>query len=404
MPAARIIMFGDISSEPSRAAKRVLDSHHLSYTEKNLRDDAESAAFIKKLCGAQVAPIFYVNDRWLPDPTHEELLQAAGVKPNYGELATKGETIYDVVVVGLGPAGLSACHGCRLGGLTVLGLDQDEPGGHLIQLTDVDEYLGVGYDEKISGADVAANFAAHAVEVGANLMKAKITSIRVDGGFKYLQGIGGEYWARAVIIATGATQRELKIQGVEKYLNRGIRYGAQMDAAAYEGKRVVIVGGGDEAMHAAIFIGQHAKHVTVLCPDEKPSAEPLLVERSIGLGVRILMGTTVEAVQGAEYLDYVFFREKNIDEEQGLPADAMVIALGPAPRKPLAGLERLPQENGYFAHGEGGKTMISGIYVAGDCTDISTRTLMGVVASGNLCARRVWQWLASHPLPRLGGR
>ncbi|MCC6575219.1 MAG: FAD-dependent oxidoreductase [Planctomycetes bacterium] len=404
MPVARVIMFSDSTSEACRTAKRVLDAHHISYTEKNLREDAESAAFVRKLCGAQVAPVFYVADKWLPDPTNEELLVACGIKPDANAVVTKGRTIYDVVVIGLGPAGLAACHGCRLGGLKVLGLDENEPGGHLNALTDVDEYLGVGYDEKISGADVAANFAAHAVEVGATLVKGKVTSIRVDGGFKYVQSSAGEFWARAVIVATGATHRELKINGVEKFLNRGIRYGAQVDAAAYQGKRVCVVGGGDEAMHAAIFIGQHAKHVTVLCPDDKPTAEPLLVERAAGLAVRILMGTTVEAVKGNEFLDYVFFKERGIDEEQGLPAEAMVIALGPAPRKPLAGLERIPQENGYFAHGEGGKTMISGIYVAGDCTDIGTRTMMGVVASGNLCARRVWQWLASHPLPRIGGR
>ena len=400
MPVAKIVMFSD-GSEASKAAKRVLEKHHLSWTEKDISRDVETNAFIRKLCGAPVAPVFYIEDRWLPEPTEEELLEAARVRFDVESLASRGRTCFDVIVVGLGPAGLAACHGARLGGMSVLGIDENAPGGHLLNLTDVDEYFGVGYDEPISGADVAENFANHARHVGAVLMKGKVNNIRIEGALKLVQTTQGNFWARAVIVATGATQRELSADGVTKYLNRGIRYGAQVDASIYKDRRVIVVGSGDEAMHAAIFLSHHAKNVMLLCPTDQPTAEPLLVERAIGNKVRILLGITVEAVKGGEYLEYVFFKEKGIPEEQCLPSDAMVIALGPAPRKPIAGLERLPQENGYFAHGEGGKTMFGGLYVAGDCTDLSTRTLMGVVSSGNLCAKRLWQWLASHPLPKL---
>lgn len=401
MPVAKIVMFSDPASEACRSAKRLLEKHHLSWVEKDITKDVESNSFIRKLCGAPAAPVFYIDDKWLPEPTQEELLEAARVRFDPESIETKGRTTFDVVVVGLGPAGLAACHGCRLGGMSVLGIDENAPGGHLLNLTDVDEYFGVGYDEPISGADVAENFANHARHVGAVLMKGKVNSIRMEGLFKQVQTSQGTYWARAVIVATGASQRELAAEGITKYLNRGIRYGAQIDAAIYKDRRVIVIGSGDEAMHAGIFLSHHAKNVMLLCPTDQPTAEPLLVERAIGSKVRILMGITVEAVKGSEYLEYVFFKEKGIPEEQCLPADAMVIALGPAPRKPLVGLERLPQENGYFAHGEGGKTMFGGIYVAGDCTDLSTRTLMGVVSSGNLCAKRLWQWIASHPLPKL---
>jgi len=401
MPVAKIVMFSDSVSDPVKGAKRLLEAHHLSWTEKDITRDVESNAFIRKLCGAQAAPVFYIEDKWLPEPTHEELLEACRVRFDPESVETRGRTCFDVVVIGLGPAGLAACHGCRLGGMSVLGIDENSPGGHMLNLTDVDEYFGVGYDEPISGADVAENFSNHARHVGAVLMKGKVSHIRIEGMFKQIQTTQGNFWARAVIVATGAAQRELSIDGVTKFINRGIRYGAQVDAAIYKDRRVIVVGSGDEAMHAAIFLSHHAKNVMLLCPTDQPTAEPLLVERAIGNKVRILMGITVEAVKGGEYLEYVFFKEKGIPEEQCLPADAMVIALGPAPRKPVAGLERLPQENGYFAHGEGGKTMFGGIYVAGDCTDLSTRTLMGVVSSGNLCAKRLWQWLASHPLPKL---
>ncbi|MEZ5991210.1 MAG: NAD(P)/FAD-dependent oxidoreductase [Planctomycetota bacterium] len=401
MPAAKIIMFSDGVSESNRLAKDALEAQHLSWDERSTATDAETNAFVRKLCGAAVSPVLYVKDQWLPDPTQEELLEATGVRFDIESCESRGQTIFDVVVVGLGPAGLAACHGCRLGGLSVLGLDENEPGGHLLPLTDVDEYLGVGFDEPVPGADIAANFAEHARHVGATLMQGKVNSIRIQGAFKRVHSTAGNFWARAVIIATGAAQRELQIEGVEKFLNRGIRYGAQVDAQIYTDRRVAVIGGGDEAMHAAIFLSRFAKFVTVLCPDDEPTAEPLLVERAIGNRVRVIPGTRVAAVKGDDALDYLFFVEKGIPEEQGLPLDAMVVALGPAPKTPIPGLERLPQDEGYFAHGEGGKTMFGGIYVAGDCTNIDTRTLMSVVASGSLCAKRLWQWLASHPLPKL---
>lgn len=402
MPAAKVIMFTDGVSESNRLVKQVLEKNHISWTEKNITTDAESNAFIRKLCGAPASPVLYINDKWLPDPTQEEVLDALGLRYDVESLESRGQTIFDLVVVGLGPSGLAACHGGRLGGLSTLGLDESQPGGHLLPLMDVDEYLGVGFEEDVPGADVAANFAEHARHVGAILMRGKVNSIRIQGAFKRVHSTAGNFWARAVVIATGAAQRELKIDGVEKYLNRGIRYGAQLDAAVYAGRRVAVVGGGNEAMHAANFLSHHAKFVTVLCPDSEPTAEPLLVKRAVDSGkVRVLPGTRVVAVKGTDVLDYVFFVETGIPEEQGLPLDAMVIALGPAPKTPIPGLERMPQEDGYFAHGEGGKTMFGGIYVAGDCTNIEIRTLMSVVASGSLCAKRLWQWLASHPLPKL---
>lgn len=394
-------MFTDGVSESNRLAKEVLEAHHLSWTERNINKDAEANAFIRKLCGAAVSPVLYVNDEWYPDPTQEEIVEACGVRFDLERLESRGQTIFDVIVVGLGPSGLAACHGCRLGGLSVLGLDENEPGGHLLNLTDVDEYLGVGFDEAVPGSDIAANFSEHARHVGAVLMRGKVNSIRIQGAFKRVHSSSGNYWGRAVIIATGAAQRELKIDGVERFVNRGIRYGAQVDAQIYAGRRVCVIGGGDEAMHAAIFLSHHAKFVTVLCPDDEPTGEPLLVERAKTNKVRIIPGAKVVAVKGDDALDNVFFVEKGIPEEQGLPTDAMVVALGPAPKQPIPGLERMPQDNGYFAHGEGGKTMFGGIYVAGDCTNIETRTLMSVVASGSLCAKRLWQWLASHPLPKL---
>lgn len=402
MPAAKIVMFTDGVSESNQHVKDALQAHHLTWTEKNISADAESNAFVRKLCGAAVSPVLYINHQWLPDPTQEEVLQASGVRFDFESLQSRGQTVFDVIVVGLGPAGLAACHGARLGGLSVLGLDSDQPGGHLNALSEVDEYLGVGFDDDdVTGADVAANFSEHARHVGAVLMKGKVNSIRIQGAFKRVNSTAGNFWARAVVVATGASQQKLDIDGVDKFVNRGIRYGAQIEAATYKDRRVCVVGGGDEAMHAANFLAHHAQHVTVLSPEDPPTAEPLLIERAIGSGVRVIPGSTVAAVKGDDELDFVFFTETGIPEEQGLPLNAMVIALGPAPRLPVPGLERLPQDEGYFAHGEGGKTMFGGIYVAGDCTNIETRTLMSVVASGSLCAKRLWQWLASHPLPKM---
>jgi thioredoxin reductase (NADPH) len=296
---------------------------------------------------------------------------------------------------------LAACHGCRLGGLSVLGLDDAEPGGHLLRLTDVDDYLGLGFDGALTGAELGAAFAAHTRQAGTTLSKGRVDGVRIQGALKRVHSDAGTYWARAVVVATGAGRTELNAEGVARFLDRGIRDVANLNPSHYEGARAAVIGGGYEAFHAAIALARHAKFVTVLSPEDPPAADAALVQRAKTAGARVISAANVVAAQGGEGLEFLSFLEHGIIEEQSLPVEAAVVALGSAPRAPIAGLERMPQEEGYYAHGEGGKTMFGGIYVAGDCTNMEIRTLMSVTASGSLCARRLAQWLASHPLPKL---
>ena len=144
MPVAKIVMFSDPASPACAAAKRLLEKHHLTWTEKDITKDVESNAFIRKLCGAPASPVFYIEEKWLTEPSQEELLEAAKVRFDPDSIETRGRTTFDVIVVGLGPAGLAACHGSRLGGMSVLGIDETAPRGVMVTLTGVDEFFGVG--------------------------------------------------------------------------------------------------------------------------------------------------------------------------------------------------------------------------------------------------------------------
>lgn len=400
MAAPRVFMFTDGTPECGATIRACMKAYGLQTVDKNVAADAEAAAIVRRVCGDLVLPVVYVNDRWLPDPTQEEFLRASGIEFDPEPLDTRGRRTFSVIVIGLGPAGLSACHGCRLAGLTVLGLDQEEPGGHLVDLAHVDDYLGVGYDDLFTGADVADNFAAHARAAGATLVKARVESVETKGLLKRVRTTEGEFWARVIVIATGATQRELDIKGVEQYIGESVRVGPTVDEQPYAGKRVCVVGATAPALHSAMLISRVAAHVTILCPEKDFAADPAVAQRAQAMKIRVIKDVKVAAVSGTPGLEQVYFSEAQEPDEQGLPIDGMVIIPGNAPKQPIPGLESLPQENGYFAHGEGGKTMLGGIYVAGDCTNMEIRTLVGVVASGSLCARRVWRWLTTSPMPR----
>ena len=123
MPAARIVMFSDGAAPANQLAKEALEEHHLSWKEQNTATDAQSNAFIRKLCGAPASPVLYVNEKWLPTPSQEELLEACGVRFDPESIKSRGQTIYDVIVIGLGPAGCrpataAGWAGCRCSGST----------------------------------------------------------------------------------------------------------------------------------------------------------------------------------------------------------------------------------------------------------------------------------------------
>lgn len=397
--AFKAVLFADGDSESVVRIRDVLVRNSVRFVERDVNADTGTGEFVRKLCGGAVSALVYADGHWLPDPSEFELLAALGVAP--GPAQAEGRSTFDVVVIGLGPAGLAACHGCRLGGLSVLGVDVAEPGGHLLRLTEVDDYLGLGFEGSMTGAELGAAFAAHARQSGAVLERGRVDSVRIQGALKRVHSDAGTYWARAVVVATGAGRTELNAEGVARFHDRGIRDATKLNPGHYEGARTAVIGGGYEAFHAAIALSRHAKFVTVLSPEDPPPADAALVHRAKAAGVRLIAAANVVAAQGGESLEFLSFLEHGINEEQSLPVEAAVIALGRAPRAPIAGLERMPQEEGYYAHGEGGKTMFGGIYVAGDCTNMEIRTLMSVTASGSLCARRLAQWLASHPLPKL---
>lgn len=392
--APKAVLFTDGGSESAARAREVLAGVGARCVEREI--DGETDAFVRKLCGGPVSTLLYANGRWLPAPGEADILHAFG-KAGAGD----GRSVFDVVVIGLGPAGLAACHGCRLGGLEVLGLNELDPGGHLLRLTEVDNYLGLGFEAPLTGSQLAEAFAAHVRQAGAVLARGRVDGVRIQGALKRVHSDVGTFWARAVVVATGAARQQLSAEGAGRFLERGIRDAASLNPAHYEGARTAVIGGGDEAFHAAIALAPQAKFVTVLCPVEVPSSDAALVDRAKAAGARVISGAKVVSAHGGDGLEFLSFMEQGIDEEQSLPVDAAVVALGPEPRPPIPGLERMPQEEGYYAHGEGGKTMFGGVYVAGDCTNMEIRTLMSVAASGSLCAKRLAQWLASHPQPRL---
>lgn len=287
--------------------------------------------------------------------------------------------MYDIVIIGGGPAGLTAAvYGLRAS-KTVLVIEKASYGGQVNYSPKIENYPGMG---EISGLDLADKIASHAMGLGGDYELDEILSVeKIDGGFR-LNGEYGYYEGKTVIIATGAAHRHLGVPGEEDYLGNGISFCAVCDGAFYSGKDVIVVGGGNSALQEAMLLSDLCKSVTLVqnLPEltgEKSLADKLLARDNVS----VVYNAVVTSVFGDGEFGGV-----EINGENRLTADGLFVAIGLAPAtKAFEGLIDIDKW-GYIIAGEDCKTSCDGIFVAGDCRTKSVRQITTATADGATAA------------------
>lgn len=257
--------------------------------------------------------------------------------------------MYDVIVVGGGPAGLTAAlYACR-GGRRVLIIEKGGFGGQMTYSPKIENYPGF---ISVSGSELADRMVEQVLAQGAQVEVAEVTALR-DGDVKTVVTDAGEYTAKAVILATGAKHRLLGVPGEEKYIGDGISFCAVCDGAFYEGKTVAVVGGGNSALQEALLLCQNCKTVLVIQNLDFFTGERRLIER-LGAqpNVQIYFGSTVKEFCGDAVLKTVRIADAG-GVEQMLSVDGVFIAVGLAPEnEAFSNVVRL--EDGYILAAENG--------------------------------------------------
>lgn len=289
--------------------------------------------------------------------------------------------MYDLIIIGSGPAGLSAAvYGKRAGLKTVVLEKAPMSGGQILNTMEVDNYLGL---PGINGFDMGMQFRAHADRLGVEFQETEVTALCSREGSWLIRTENGELAARAVILATGAVHAHLNVPGEEALSGMGVSYCATCDGAFFKGRTVAVVGGGDVALEDAIYLAGICEKVLLIHRREELRGAMILQSRLKELkNVEILYHSTVEEICGEDAVESLRVRNGRTGELSSLAVQGIFIAVGIHPNTELV-KELLPlAEGGYIPAGEDCATALPGLYAAGDVRKKPLRQIITAVADG----------------------
>ena len=289
--------------------------------------------------------------------------------------------MYDIIIIGGGPAGLTAAlYACRAN-KKVLVIEKDSFGGQITQSPKVENIPGFA---EVTGNEFAEKLVEQVLAQEADVECAEVLEI-VDGEYKTVVTDCGEYTAKAVIIATGAKHRLLGLENEENLIGEGISFCAVCDGAFYEGKTVAVIGGGNSALQEAILLSDLAKKVYVIQNLDFFTGEEKLVEvLKSKENVEIILGTVVEKLIGETELKGVELNSNG--EISELDIDGMFVAIGLVPQNDVFKSIVELDERGYIVSGENCLTSTDGIFVAGDCRTKRIRQVITAAGDGAISA------------------
>lgn len=296
----------------------------------------------------------------------------------------------DIVIVGAGPAGLTAAIYARRAGKNVLILEGESFGGQITHSPKVENYPGFPV---ISGMELADKLTEQVLALGAEIELDRATGIETAGGSFLIHGEAGDYEARAVIVAAGSHHRTLGLPGEEELVGNGISYCAICDGAFYAGRDVAVIGGGNTALQEAVMLSERCASVTVI-----QNLPTLTGEESLAAilrtkeNVHFLFSHTVSGFIGKELLTGLRLHDRE-GKECEIRVDGVFVAIGQVPENgPFADLAEL-DERGYFASDEACTTGTPGLFVAGDCRRKQIRQITTATADGAVAALAACRYL-----------
>lgn len=310
-------------------------------------------------------------------------------------MAEEKQTSYDVIVVGAGPAGMTAALYASRANLSVLMLDRGIYGGNLNNTAAIENYPGF---KSIQGPELAQDMYQGATQFGAQYAYGTVEKVELDGDLKRLTtDMGDVFETKALIIATGTQQRHMGVPGEEEYGGRGVSYCAVCDGAFFKNKHVIVVGGGDSAVEEGMYLTQLADKVTVVVRRDQLRAQPLIQEQAKQNNkMEFVFNTSVTEVLGDENkVTGVKVHNSQTGADEQLQADGVFIYVGSLPMTaPFKNLGIL-NEQGYVKTNDLMVADVPGIFAIGDVRETPLRQVATAVGDGAIAGQQVYQYLRS---------
>ncbi len=295
------------------------------------------------------------------------------------------EKVYDLIIVGGGPAGLSAAIYASRAKLDTLVLEKNFVGGQMANTDIIENYPG--FPDGVSGSDLVSRMEEQAEKFGAEIDFADIEGLEVDGGVKRLKTSEGDYLSRALIIATGTEQRKLGVKGEAEFTGRGVSYCAVCDGAFYTGKIIAVVGGGNSAVEEAVYLTNFASKVYLIHRRDSLRAERLLQERLFANEkIEVIWNSIVTEIKGDKFVEAVSIKNLLTGEVKDVAVSGVFVYVGVVPNSQVfKGVLEL-DEWGYIKTNEEMETSIDGIFAAGDVRASVLKQVITAAAEGAIAA------------------
>lgn len=303
--------------------------------------------------------------------------------------------MYDVAIIGSGPAGLSASIYAKRAGLHAVTLEQNPmSGGQVLNTYEVDNYPGL---PGINGFDLGMKFREHADKLGCKFREAVVEAVKENAQGFTLVTDGGELQAKTVLAAMGATHAKLNIPGEEELSGMGVSYCATCDGAFFRGRVTAVIGGGDVAVEDAIFLARGCEKVYLIHRRDELRAAAVLQKELMALpNVEVIWDTVVEKISGEDQVDSLLIKNVKTGEQKALLVDGVFVAVGIIPSGEL--LQDLVDcdEKGYLIAGEDCATSRPGIFAAGDLRKKKLRQIVTAVSDGANAITSILDYLLNH--------
>ncbi|CAI9385632.1 thioredoxin-disulfide reductase [Niallia sp. Sow4_A1] len=296
------------------------------------------------------------------------------------------EKIYDVIIIGAGPAGMTAAVYTSRANLSTLMIERGIPGGQMANTEEVENFPGF---ESILGPDLSNKMFNHAKKFGAEYAYGDIKEI-VDGKeYKTVKAGSKEFKARSIIISTGAEYKKVGVPGEKELGGRGVSYCAVCDGAFFKNKRLFVIGGGDSAVEEGVYLTRFASQVTIVHRRDELRAQKILQKRAFdNEKVDFIWNHTIKAINEKDGKVGSVTLVSTVDQtEQELEADGVFIYIGMVPlSKPFESLG-ITNENGYIETDDQMETKVPGIFAAGDIREKTLRQIVTATGDGSIAAQ-----------------